>query len=81
VTPNDHCASLLTQFVHPGSDDDKEHLCLVTELFSCNLENTLETLQDGFISVPVAKRILRHVLLGITRLHMCGIAHTGMFTS
>ena len=81
VTSNDHCASLLTQFVHPGFEDDKEHLCLVTELFSCNIEDTLVALQGGFIPVPSVKRILRHVLLGISNLHMCGIAHTGMVTS
>ncbi|KAF8335635.1 kinase-like protein [Amanita rubescens] len=35
------------------------------------------TLQKGkFIPVPTVKRILRHVLLGIARLHKCGIAHT-----
>ena len=79
VTPNDRCASLLAQFVHPGFDDDKEHLCLVTELFSCNVEDTLVALQGGFIPVPVVKKILRHALLGIANLHLCGIAHTGMF--
>ena len=83
ITPNDHCAKLLTQFVHPGLDDDKEHLCLVTELFGSSVQDTLEALevQDRFIPVPAVKRMLRHVLLGIVRLHMCGIVHTGMFTS
>jgi serine/threonine-protein kinase SRPK3 len=41
VTPNDHCARLLTQFTHPGIDDDGEHLCLVTELFSSNIQDVL----------------------------------------
>jgi serine/threonine-protein kinase SRPK3 len=66
VTPEgsyDHCASLLTQFVHPGIDDAKEHLCLVMELFSSNVQDTLEALQGGFIPVPTVKWILRHVLL------------------
>jgi serine/threonine-protein kinase SRPK3 len=81
VTPDDHCVSLLTQFVHPGIDDDDEHLCLVTELFSSNVEDTSEALQGGFIPVPTVKRILRHVLFGIARLHKCGIVHTGMFAS
>lgn len=79
VTPNDHCAKLLTQFVHPGFDDDEEHLCLVTELFGSSIQDTLEAHQDGFIPVPAVKRILRHVLRGIADLHMCGIAHTGIF--
>ena len=76
-----HCASLLTHFVHPGIDDDKEHLCLVTELFSSSVQDVLEGLQGGFIPVPTVKLILRHVLLGITSLHKCGIVHTGMFAS
>ena len=81
VTPNDHCAKLLTQFVHPGFDNDEEHLCLVTELFSSSVQDTLEALevQDGYIPLPAVKRMLRHVLLGIAQLHMSGIVHTGMF--
>ena len=77
--PDDHCAKLLTQFVHPGIDEDGEHLCLVMKLFLSNLEDMQEALQDTFLPVPTAKRILRHILLGIARLHKCGVAHTGMF--
>jgi serine/threonine-protein kinase SRPK3 len=78
VTPNDHCAKLLTQFIHPGIDDDEEHLCLVMELFSSNIQDALDALQTQVIPVPAIKRILRDVLLGIERLHMSGIAHTGI---
>jgi hypothetical protein len=81
VAPDDHCARLLAQFVHPGIDDDEEHLCLVTGLLSSSVEDTLEALHGGFIPVPVVKRMLRHVLLGVARLHKYGIVHTGMFTS
>ncbi|KAF8955619.1 kinase-like domain-containing protein [Flammula alnicola] len=72
----DHCARLLTQFVYPGIDDDGEHLCLVTELFSSNVQDTQAALQGAVIPVPILKRILRHVLLGIARLHQCGVVHT-----
>jgi serine/threonine-protein kinase SRPK3 len=81
VTPNDHCAKLLTQFVHPGSDDDEEHLCLVTELFSSSVHDILALHENEFIPLLAVKRMLRQVLLGIAHLHMCGIAHTGMYTS
>jgi serine/threonine-protein kinase SRPK3 len=83
VTPNDHCARLLTHFVHPGFDDDGEHICLVTELLSSGVQDNLVSLhhEDRFIPVPAVKRMLRHVLSGIAHLHMSGIAHTGMFTS
>ena len=77
----DHCAHLLTHFIHPGIDDDGEHLCLVMELFSSNIQHTLDALQGGFIPVPTVKRILRHLLLGIAHLHKCGIVHTSMFAS
>ncbi len=79
--PYDHCARLLTHFVYPGIDDDGEHLCLVTKPFSSSVEDVLEAQQDGFIPVPIVKRILRHLLLGIASLHKCGIVHTGMFAS
>jgi serine/threonine-protein kinase SRPK3 len=72
---------LLTQFVHPGFDDDGEHLCLVTELFSSSVHETLEALRIRFVPLPALKRMLRHLLLGIARLRMCGIDHTGVLTS
>jgi serine/threonine-protein kinase SRPK3 len=77
--PYDHCASLLTHFVHPGIDDDEEHLCLVTKVFGASVDDVLNAQQDGFIPVPTVKQILRHLLLGIASLHKRGIVHTGMF--
>lgn len=70
---------LLTHFVHPGIEDDGEHLCLVTELFLSNIQDTQDAIHPGFFPLPIMKHILRHLLLGIVRLHTCGIAHTGMF--
>jgi serine/threonine-protein kinase SRPK3 len=79
-SPYNHCAHLLTQFVHPGIDDkDEEHLCLVTKLFVSSVEDTQNALPDERFPVEIAKRIFRHVLRGITCLHKRGIAHTGMF--
>ncbi|KAF8911091.1 kinase-like domain-containing protein [Gymnopilus junonius] len=73
---SDQCARLLAQFVHPGIDEDGEHLCLVTELFWCNVQDYQAALRGRSIPVPTVKRILRHLVLGIARLHECGIAHT-----
>ena len=80
VTPDDsdRCVRFLAQFTHPGIDEDGDHLCLVTELFWSSVQECQATLQSGFIAVPTVKQILRHLLLGIARLHKCGIAHTGM---
>lgn len=77
---SDHCVRLLAHFNHPGIDEDGEHLCLVTELFWSNVQDIQATLQGGFFAVPTVKQMLRHLLLGIARLHKCGIAHTGMLS-
>ncbi|PPQ71738.1 LOW QUALITY PROTEIN: hypothetical protein CVT25_004791, partial [Psilocybe cyanescens] len=42
------------------------------------VQESREALQGGFIPVLTVKRILKHLLLGIARLHECGIAHTGI---
>jgi serine/threonine-protein kinase SRPK3 len=73
-----HCTRLLTHFVHPGIDDDGEHLCFVTELFLSNVQYAETAWPGEFIPIPTVKRILRHLLLGLVRLHKCGVAHTGM---
>lgn len=77
----DHCASLLTHFVHPGIVGDGEHLCLVMELFASSIQDMRKALQDGLLPIASVKRVLRHLLLGIVRLHRCGVAHTGMLPS
>ena len=77
----DHCAHLSTHFIHPGIEDDGEHLCLVMELFSSTIQHSLNALQGGFLPILSVKQILRHLLLGIAHLHKCGIVHTSMFAS
>jgi hypothetical protein len=61
--PTDHCARLLTHFFHQGIDNDGEHLCLVTELFSSTIQDAKASLQGEFFPVQTVKRILRHVCL------------------
>ncbi|KAL6304603.1 kinase-like domain-containing protein [Sparassis latifolia] len=70
------CARLLDHFYLPGIEDDGEHLCLVTE-FGGSLHFVRQQLPDeGYIPLPIAKRILRDVLSALAHIHSLGIAHT-----
>ena len=77
----DHCVRFENHFFLPGIEYDGEYLCLVMELFNSNVQDILASLslKREHIPIPIVKRILRHLLLGIARLHEHGIAHTGMF--
>lgn len=76
-TTSTHLAPLLMHFYHPGIDQDGEHLCLVMELLGCPVDQISRKSGVDWLPVPIVKRILRHLLLGIARLHECGIVHTG----
>jgi len=72
-----YCTRLLSHFIHPGKDQDGNHLCLVTEI----LGGDVKSLQVGMKSVlplPLAKRILLHTLRGIAHMHSCDIVHTDL---
>lgn len=79
-----HVILVLDYFVLQGPNG--KHLCLVTEALGPSLSATLESrieyrtrARNGFPSYRfplwMVKRILRHVLLGITYLHSHGIIH------
>lgn len=76
--PDSRCPRLLAHFLHPGIDEDGEHLCLVTELFWSSFEDSQALLRNSRTPAPIAKRILTHVLRGLARLHALGIVHTGL---
>ncbi|KAH7918638.1 kinase-like protein [Leucogyrophana mollusca] len=72
-----HSGRLLTHFYHPGIEEDGEHLCLVMKLLGSDVQAFRENLPNhGYLPLPIVKRILRHVLLGIAHAHARGIAHT-----
>ncbi|THH14237.1 hypothetical protein EW146_g6079 [Bondarzewia mesenterica] len=73
-----HLARMVTYFYHPGVEDDGEHLCLVMELLGPSIQATREALKDRVIPVLTVKHALRHMLLGLTCLHTCGVAHTDL---
>ncbi len=74
-----HCPLLLDHFYHPGIEQDGEHLCLALRLEQTTLGAAWP--KQGGLPVPLVKRILRHVLHGLSAIHSCGIAHTGMSSS
>ncbi|KAG2143114.1 kinase-like domain-containing protein [Suillus cothurnatus] len=62
VDPLGSFSRLLTHFYHQGIEDDGEHLS--------SLPN------NGYLPLPIVKRMLRDVLLGIAHAHSRGVAHT-----
>jgi serine/threonine-protein kinase SRPK3 len=55
-----------------------EHLCLVTEVLSFDLNFFRKAQPHSQVSIPIVKRIVRQILLGLDFLHVqCGIVHTG----
>jgi serine/threonine-protein kinase SRPK3 len=70
-----HCPRLLHHFFHRGIEEDGDHLCFALKLDQASLEDVWDR-SKGF-PVPVVKRILSHILRGLSTLHGCGIAHTG----
>jgi serine/threonine protein kinase len=70
-----HCAVLRSHFVHPGKPNDGNHLCLVMDVLGGDIE-ALQSDSKAY-PVPLAKRILRDSLCGLSQLHASGCVHTG----
>ncbi|KAG2044212.1 hypothetical protein BDR03DRAFT_228168 [Suillus americanus] len=52
------------------------------DLLGCNIQVIRASLpNDGYLPLPIVKRILRDVLLGIAYAHSRGVAHTGLLFS
>jgi serine/threonine-protein kinase SRPK3 len=77
VDPLGSFSRLLTHFYHQGIEDDGEHLCLVMNLLGSNIHVIRASLpNNGYLPLPIVKRMLRDVLLGIAHAHSRGVAHT-----
>ena len=73
-----HVLSLFDSFRFNGPLG--EHLCLVTEVLSFDLNFFRKAQPDSRVSIPIVKRIVRQILLGLEFLHtQCGIVHTGTY--
>ncbi|THH03576.1 hypothetical protein EW146_g10394 [Bondarzewia mesenterica] len=74
-----HCVSLLDHFFHPSKDDDgASHLCLVTDIFGGTVASLMQNHTGRGLPVPLAKRILRHMLIGLAHAHGHGVVHTDL---
>ena len=70
-----HCLSIRDCFVATSSAGS--HICFVTDALSSSLAELRLPGQNRF-TVPVAKRIIKQVLLALDYLHReCGFIHTG----
>ncbi|KAI0315033.1 kinase-like domain-containing protein [Amylostereum chailletii] len=81
--PSPHCLRLLSHFVFPGKGSAGEHLCLVTPILGGDVKGLLpahgiQTDRVQFFPLPLAKRILKHVLRGIAHAHSRGVIHTDL---
>ncbi len=75
------CLSLLDHFIMPGKvSTDGEHLCIITDLMGGDVKSLVRGLPRGkrYVPLPLAKRILRHVLEGLVQIHSLGVAHTDL---
>ncbi|KAF8874333.1 kinase-like protein [Infundibulicybe gibba] len=72
-----HCLKLLSNFTIPGKGSAGEHLCLVTQLLGGDV-NSLHDKHGTVFPLPLAKRILLHLLRGIAHAHSRGVVHTDL---
>ena len=72
---NPHCLQLASSFTFPGKGSAGEHLCMVTQLLGGDV-NSLRKQYGRVFSLPLAKRILLHLLRGISHAHSRGVIHT-----
>jgi serine/threonine-protein kinase SRPK3 len=72
-----HVIQLLDHVHHNGPDG--RHLGLVMELLGENLASLTGRFSKNHLSIPLVKRIIRQVGLGLDYLHDCKIVHTGTY--
>ena len=82
LVPRDesHVLSLVDYFEKPVEEcgQRRAHLCLVTDLAGGTVSTMRRTYRtDNALPIPLAKRVLHHVLLGLAFSHDRGVVHTG----
>lgn len=70
-----YCAHLLDEFTIPGKGSAGSHMCFVMPVYGGDVKALVET-HPTALPLPLAKRIVLHLLRGIAHLHERGIVHT-----
>lgn len=70
-----YCAELLDEFTIPGKGSAGSHMCLVMPVYGGDVKALVEGWPTA-LPLPIAKRIVLHLLRGIAHLHERGIVHT-----
>ncbi|EJD45547.1 kinase-like protein [Auricularia subglabra TFB-10046 SS5] len=72
-----HCARLLDEFTISGNGPSEKHMCFVMPVYGGDVRTLIRS-RDTPLPLPLAKRILLHLLRGIAHLHERGAVHTDL---
>jgi hypothetical protein len=72
-----HCLHSLADFTVAGTGSSGDHLCIVTPVYGGDVK-ALYHANDGIFPLPLAKRILLHLLRGLVFAHERNIVHTDL---
>ena len=70
-----HCTLLLDEFMIPGKGSAGQHMCFVMPVYGGDTKRLIATRATP-LSLPLAKRIVFHLLRGIAHTHEHGVVHT-----
>eukprot|EP00548_Thalassiothrix_antarctica_P012535 CAMPEP_0194161084 /NCGR_PEP_ID=MMETSP0152-20130528/78741_1 /TAXON_ID=1049557 /ORGANISM="Thalassiothrix antarctica, Strain L6-D1" /LENGTH=1067 /DNA_ID=CAMNT_0038870835 /DNA_START=245 /DNA_END=3448 /DNA_ORIENTATION=- len=77
VEHSKHVAILHDSFFHTGANG--RHMCMVFTMLGCNLLGVIKSFNYRGIPVPVVKRMIRGICMGLDFLHRkCNIIHTDL---
>jgi serine/threonine-protein kinase SRPK3 len=68
---------MVDEFEHKGPNG--QHVCMAFEVLGPNLLTLIRQYHHKGIPIPIVKRIIKQLLLGLDYLHrVCGIIHTDL---
>lgn len=77
VEHSKHVATLHDSFFHTGPNG--RHMCMVFTMLGCNLLSVIKSFNYRGIPIPVVKKMIRGICMGLDFLHRkCSIIHTDL---
>ena len=70
-----HCTLLLDEFTVPGKGTAGSHMCFVMPVYGGDVKALVEARKTP-LPLPLAKRVVLHLLRGIAHMHKRDIVHT-----